>query len=221
MKKLLYLYLIFFSFTLSQELPNGFVYIKDIIPDIELELRYVSNDNFIGKKIDGYERPVGILTKKAALKLKEVQDELSEFGMGLKIFDAYRPQMAVDYFVRWAKDLSDTLQKQKYYPTVDKKDLFKDGYIAERSSHSRGSTVDLTIIFKDSKKEIDMGSGFDFFSPISWANSSMITNQQRANRLLLKLIMEKHGFKPYSKEWWHFTLKDEPFSDKYFNFPIK
>lgn len=204
----------------AKEPLKNFVFIKDKIPNIELDMRYFGEDNFIGKPIDGYLTYNAILTKKATKALKKVQKELNSFGMGLKIFDAYRPQKAVDHFVRWGLDLEDRVMKNKYYPTVDKKNLFKEGYIAKKSSHSRGSTVDLTIIDLSSKEELDMGSCFDFFSKQSWVRYSKITAQQRANRMLLNGVMLRYGFKSYAQEWWHFTLRDEPFKNRYFDFNI-
>lgn len=205
----------------KSQLPNGFVYVKDIIPHVEVDLRYCGHHNFIGKPIQGYLEPKTILTKKAAEALAKVEKELNKNNMGLKIFDAYRPQTAVNHFVHWAKDSKDTLGKQEFYPTEDKRFLFKKGYIASKSGHSRGSTVDLTIINTDSKQELDMGSGFDFLGEISAHAYTKINADQQKNRKLLKSTMEKHGFKAYSKEWWHYTLKDEPFKDKYFDFPVQ
>jgi len=221
---LLLCYLFFSSFSATAgELPKGFVYLKSVVPDIVLDMRYCTNDNFIGRPIDGYMSCRCIITEAAAKALKEVQDELKRFSLGLKVFDTYRPQRAVDNFVRWAKDLQDTNMKSKHYPDVAKKDLFKKGYIFGKSGHSRGSTVDLTIIYLDARNrphELDMGTGFDFFSPKSWPEDSTMTPQQRGNRMLLQLVMEKHGFIPYAKEWWHFTLKGEPYPDTYFDFPV-
>jgi len=212
---------IFIIFSLqAKELPKGFEYIKKQIPNIEIELRYYSNNNFLGKRVRGYTSNKTLLTIEAIKALKKVQKELNNFGLGLKVFDAYRPQKAVDNFVEWAKDLNDTLKKDEYYPNVDKKNLFRDGYIASKSGHSRGSTIDLTIIDLKTKKELDMGSHFDYFGKISWVKYPNITSQQRANRMLLQTIMTKYGFKPYTQEWWHFTLKDEPYPNKYFNFNI-
>jgi len=205
-------------------LPSGFVYVRDIIPDVEVELRYYTDHNFIGDRIDGYMEPKCILTKQATEALSKVQEELRLFGLGLKIYDAYRPQRSVDHFVRWAKDLSDIRMKKEFYPNVDKENLFKEEYIAEKSSHSRGSTVDLTIVPLDAQTpeaELDMGSGFDFFGPESWPDYPHIASSLRAHRMLLQVVMKKHGFKPYPKEWWHFTLIDEPFPETYFNFPIR
>lgn len=208
----------------SFALPQGFVYLEDIEPGILLDLRYSGKDNFMGRPIDGYLKPRCIVTKEMAQALKKIQSELHGFGLGLKIYDSYRPQRAVDHFVRWSKDPNDTDKKDEYYPNIEKESLFREGYIASKSGHSRGSTVDLTIVSidqKDAGREIDMGSPFDFFDPKSWINSTDISPDQRANRLLLKTIMEKHGFQPYDKEWWHFTLRNEPFPNTYFDFPVK
>ncbi len=205
-------------------LSDDFVYIDEVIPDIKLELRYYTDHNFVGKRIDGYLAPRAIITRKAAAALAKVQQELKAFGLSLKIFDAYRPQQAVDHFVRWAEDLGDVLMKAKFYPDVEKKNLFRDEYIAARSSHTRGSTVDLTIVALDAPSDdpgLDMGSGFDFFGQQSWPDYPDITAAQRAHRLLLRTLMVTHGFKPYPKEWWHFTLKDEPFPETWFNFPVQ
>lgn len=205
-------------------LPKGFVYVDTIIPDLVIELRYHTDHNFVGQQIDGYLKPRCILTRQAAEALRHVQAELKSFGLGLKIFDAYRPQLAVDHFVRWAENLDDTRTKAEFYPDIDKSTLFRDGYIASRSSHSRGSTVDVTLISLQPEtlgKELDMGTGFDFFGPSSWPFFAGIAPGQRANRMLLHLLMKKHGFKPYPEEWWHFTLSDEPFPKSYFNFPVQ
>lgn len=203
--------------------PPGFVDIEDVIPGVEVELRYFGDDNFVGQRIKGYESSRCYITAEAAEALKEVQQELRAFGLGLKIFDAYRPQRAVDHFVRWASDLADTKMKEKYYPGVAKKDLFKDGYIAAKSGHSRGSTVDLTIVSLDAgnTEELDMGTGWDYFGPKSWPGSQAVSAEQRAHRMLLQRLMTKHGFKPLAEEWWHFTLIEEPFPDNYFDFVIE
>lgn len=206
----------------APSLPKDFVYLKDAIPSIELDIRYAGSDNFVGAPVDGYRKPRAILTRQAADALAKVQAELKPFGLGLKVFDAYRPQKAVNHFIRWAKDLDDKKTKQEFYPTVEKKNLFKEDYIADRSSHSRGSTVDVTIIsLTGDKEELDMGTRFDFFSPESWPTYARLQPDQRANRMLLHILMIKHGFTPYPKEWWHFTLADEPFPDTYFNFPVE
>lgn len=208
----------------SATLPPGFVYLVDENSGIELDLRYSHADNFVGTPIDGYAKPVAIMTRETAEALIDVQNDLQRFGLGLKIFDTYRPQRAVDHFVRWAKNWNDRRMQSKYYPTVAKKDLFREEYIAEKSGHSRGSTVDLTLIYRDKNglaHELDMGTSFDFFDPRSWPNFPGLSAEQRANRMLLQVTMEKHGFKPYRKEWWHFTLSKEPFPDTYFNFTVE
>ena len=202
-------------------LPQGFVYLNTVTPGIVLEMRYCSRNNFIGDVIDGYEAPKCIITRQAAEALRNVQEELNRFSMSLKIYDAYRPQRAVDHFVRWSKDLSDVRMKNIYYPGVGKENIFKEGYIWTKSGHSRGSTVDLTIVVLPEGKELDMGSGFDFFGDVSHTKRRNITPEQKVHRLLLKSIMEKYGFVNYDREWWHYTLKDEPFPDTYFDFPVK
>lgn len=212
------------SGTIAKQLPKDFVYVQDIIPNIVLEMRYCSNKNFTGHVVDGYVKPKAILTMKATKSLKEVQDELKNYNLNLKLFDAYRPQKAVDCFIKWANSPEDQKTKALYYPNEKKENLFKNGYISLKSSHTRGSTVDLALVYINEKKdtiELDMGSPFDYFGKESWGNNPNCTAQQRANRLLLKTIMEKHGFEAYPYEWWHFTLKDEPFPDTYFNFPVE
>lgn len=214
------------SFGRAQEktLPDGFSYVDTVIPDVKVELRYGTVHNFVGVRIDGYLAPKGILTKQAAQALKKVQAELKPFGLGLKIYDAYRPQQAVDHFLRWAADRSDVRMKEEFYPGLDKKELFRKGYLARRSGHSRGSTVDVTLVpldAKDSDDIIDMGSPFDFFNPVSWPDNHSVGPSQRAHRLLLQVLMKKHGFRSYAYEWWHFTLEQEPFPNTYFNFPVQ
>lgn len=210
-----------FLFIQTNPLPKGFCYVKEIIPSIRQELRYCSHNNFIGRTVNSYEKEVLITSTKTALALKKVQKELLEQGLSLKIFDAYRPQSAVNNFVAWARVPDDTLTKKDFYPYLKKRNLFKLGYIASRSGHSRGSSVDLTIVSIADEQELDMGSPFDFFGDISSTYSNKITKKQLGNRLLLRKMMIKHGFKPYSKEWWHFTLRNEPFPKTYFNFPIR
>lgn len=203
-------------------LPDGFVYVDEAIPDIQVELRYATAHNFVGRPVDGYQGRRAILSQPATAALAKVQAELQPFGLGLKIFDAYRPQRAVDHFVRWARDTADTRMKAEFYPEVDKRNLFRDDYIAERSGHSRGSTVDLTLVdLAPPHAPLDMGTGFDFFGPASWPTHGALTAPQRANRLLLQTLMVKHGFRPYPKEWWHFTLNGEPYPEQYFDFPVE
>ncbi len=200
---------------------SDFVILSDYIPDIIQEIRYYTTYNFVGDKIDGYEEPIALLTKEAATALKEVSDELREKGYRLRIYDAYRPQKAVDHFIRWAKDLDDTRMKEYFYPNFDKSLIFKEGYLLEKSGHSRGSTVDLTLVDVKTNENIDMGGTFDFFGEISSPSYKDITEEQYNNRMLLREAMIKHGFRPAKTEWWHFTLINEPFPDTYFTFSIK
>ncbi|QRM87906.1 peptidase M15 [Lacinutrix sp. WUR7] len=203
------------------QLPEGFVYVEDVIPSIQLELRYCLNNNFVGEPVDGYHAEVCILTKQAAYALKKVQEDLKKDSLSLKVFDAYRPQQAVNHFSKWAKNVKDTLMKQQYYPNVDKRNLFRDGYIASKSRHSSGSTIDLTIVDLKTGKELDMGTPYDYFGTPSWYLHEGLTQAQKANRALLHNIMLKHGFRHYPKEWWHFTLRGEPFKNQYFDFPVE
>ncbi len=205
----------------GKDLPEGFVYIDDVITDVVIELRYAGYNNFVGQPVDGYESEKCIISADAAYALKRAQATLKIFGLGLKIFDAYRPQRAVDHFVRWASDTTDTMMKQQYYPSVRKSDLFEKGYIAEKSGHSRGSTVDLTLVDLNTGEELDMGSPWDFFDEKSHGNHAGVNVQQRANRLLLNFVLTEYGFYPYVKEWWHFTLSNEPYPDTFFDFVIK
>lgn len=202
-------------------IPDGFVYAKEVIPNLRTDLRYYSSNNFVGTPINGYIKPKCILTKEAAEALKKVQTEFERLGFGLLVFDAYRPQTAVNHFVRWAKDSTDTKMKKQFYPNVNKKDLFEEGYIASKSGHSRGSTVDVTIVSLRTGHILDLGGPYDFFDKRSWINYKNITKNQHAIRLMLQRRMVKHGFKPYDKEWWHFTLANEPYPDKYFDFPVE
>ncbi|NQY06474.1 MAG: M15 family metallopeptidase [Flavobacteriaceae bacterium] len=205
----------------EKDIPDNFVNIKVAIPSIHLDIRYYGNHNFIGKPIDGYEAPKAYVTEETAMALKNVQKELADYNLGLLIYDAYRPQRAVNHFVRWAKKLEDTLMKQEFYPDVKKENLFKEDYIAARSGHSRGSTVDITLVDLKMGEPLDMGSNYDFFGRNSWPNYKGISKEQRAHRLLLQQIMKENGFKPYAKEWWHFTLKTEPYPETYFDFVIQ
>ena len=199
---------------------SDFVLLSEAVPDAILEIRYYSTYNFIGDRIDGYEEPLAILTKEAAAALKEVSDELVGMGYRLKIFDAYRPQMAVTNFMNWALDPDDARMKDYFYPELEKSELFPQGYIAEHSGHSRGSTVDLTLFDMTTEREVDMGGTFDYFGQLSHPDYMDITEEQYAMRMLLREVMLKHGFKPLEEEWWHFTLENEPFPETYFTFPI-
>ena len=199
---------------------SDFVLLTDVVPDAILEIRYYSTYNFVGDRIDGYHQPTALLTKEAAQALKAVSDDVIKKGYRLKIYDAYRPQMAVSHFARWAKDFKDTRMKQYFYPELKKDVLFPLGYIAEHSGHSRGSTVDLTLFDMTTEKEVDMGGTFDYFGELSHPDYKKITKKQYQNRMILREAMLSHGFKPLVEEWWHFTLKDEPYPDTYFTFPV-
>lgn len=200
---------------------SGFVELTEVIPDAILEIRYYSTYNFVGARVDGYERPLALLTRQAADSLRVVNDELKKQGYRLKIWDTYRPQRAVNHFIRWAENLSDTTMKAVFYPMVDKSLLFEQQYIMARSGHSRGSTVDLTLVNTLTGKELDMGSPFDWFGGESHPDYTALTEQQLANRHILWDAMLRHGFKMIDSEWWHFTLIDEPYPDTYFDFPIQ
>ena len=200
--------------------PSGFVVLADYVPAIVQEIRYYSSYNFIGERIDGYEEPCALLTAEAARALKAVSNELFVQGYRLKIFDAYRPACAVKQFVLWGIEDQDIRMKQYFYPELDKQELFEKGYIAGKSSHSRGSAVDLTLLDMKTGKEVDMGSPFDLFSPVSHPDERSITQEQYQNRMVLRNTMISSGFEPIHCEWWHFTLKDEPYPDTYFNFPV-
>ena len=212
---------------------SEFVTLTDAVPDAILEIRYFGTYNFVGSRIDGYEEPTALLTRRAADSLRAVSDELKQQGYRLKIYDAYRPQKAVDHFVRWSKDVNDTLMKRYFYPDLPKDVLFPREYICERSGHTRGSTLDLTLFDMNTEKELDMGGTFDWFGHEShpdfcgnpdtqtYAQSDSLTAEQFNNRMTLRRAMLRHGFKPMRTEWWHFTLADEPFPDTYFTFPVK
>lgn len=204
----------------SVVLPAGFVDLQDVIPDLVVDLAYFSDDNFVGEAIDGYHANRALLSHAAATALSRVQTALHAFGLGLKIFDAYRPQQAVNHFLRWAQQEGHEQGRERFYPGLDKTTLFREGYVATRSSHTRGSTVDLTIIDLATGVELDMGSEFDFFSPVSWPSFQDLPVHQRANRLLLRHLMLAQGFLPFDQEWWHFTLGNEPWPDTWFDFPI-
>ena len=200
---------------------SQFVVLTDVVPDAILEIRYFGTYNFVGTRIDGYLEPTALLTCEAADSLQAVSKDVMAMGYRLKIYDAYRPQKGVDHFVRWAANVNDTLMKPYFYPALDKSVLFAQGYIAKKSGHTRGSTVDLTLFDMKTEKEVDMGGTFDWFGPESHPDFRGITPAQYANRMILRQAMLRHGFKPLDSEWWHFTLKDEPFPDTYFTFPVK
>ena len=211
---------------------SGFVNLTDVVPDAILEIRYFSTFNFVGARIDGYLQPTALLTREAADSLKAVSDDVKRLGYRLKIYDAYRPQCAVDHFVRWSLDPADTLMKASFYPMLDKPVLFEQGYIASKSGHTRGSTVDLTLFDVASEKELDMGGTFDWFGEEShpdycgdpetgtYSPSEGLTAEQFRNRMILRAAMTRHGFLPLPEEWWHFRLENEPYPDTYFTFPL-
>ena len=199
---------------------SGFVLLSDYVPAVVQEIRYYSTYNFIGDRIDGYEQPCAIITKEAARALKAVSNEMNVKGYRLKVFDAYRPATAVKHFVLWGIEDLDQRMKPFFYPDLEKTALFELGYIASKSSHSRGSTVDLTLLDMATGKEVDMGSPFDYFSEVSHPDYRGVTAEQYENRMMLQNVMVKHGFVPIDCEWWHFTLKDEPYPSTYFEFPV-
>jgi D-alanyl-D-alanine dipeptidase len=220
-------------------IPSGFVALDDVDPTILHDIRYRTQHNFVGQRIDGYREPLCILTRPAARALERAQAGLRSRGYGLKVYDCYRPQRAVDHFVRWARS-DDQRMKREFYPRVDKSRLFADGYIAERSGHSRGSTVDLTLVKLPARRQprftgelvpcyskrryadngVDMGTGYDCFDTLAHTADPRITGRARANRRLLKRTLERVGFENYENEWWHYTLRDEPYPDRYFDFPV-
>ncbi len=201
---------------------SDFVSLAEAVPDVILEIRYYSTYNFVGDRIDGYEEPCALLTKEAAEALKGAAADAQEQGYMLKIYDAYRPQTAVDNFIAWAEDIEDTRMKEYFYPELDKSVLFDQGYIAEKSGHSRGSTLDLTLFDMDAGKELDMGGTFDYFGELSHPDYvGDLTEEQIQNRNTLRDIMVENGFKPLDTEWWHFTLENEPYPDTYFAFPVR
>ncbi len=200
--------------------PSGFVLLADYVPSIVQEIRYYSTYNFIGDRIDGYEQPVAIITKEAARALRTIGNELNVQGYRMKVFDCYRPACAVKHFVMWGIEDTDIRMKEYFYPELVKQELFSKGYVASKSSHSRGSTIDLTLLDMKTGKEVDMGSPFDMFSEVSHPDYRGITDEQYENRMILQNVMVRGGFEPIDCEWWHFTLKDEPYPDTYFEFPV-
>ena len=201
---------------------SQFVTLTDAVPDAILEIRYFGTYNFVGTRVDGYEEPTALLTKQAAEALKKVSDDVMKQGYRLKIYDAYRPQKGVDHFVRWAQNVSDTLMKPYFYPDLDKSVLFEQEYIYEKSGHTRGSTVDLTLFDMTTEKELDMGGTFDYFGIESHPSyMDGLTDRQYLNRCILRDAMMRHGFAPISEEWWHFKLRKEPYPNTYFTFPVR
>ena len=201
--------------------PSGFVDARSAAPGLVVEMRYSGAHNFVGRPIAGYEAPVCLLTREAAAALAAVERDLAASGRGLKVYDCYRPTRAVADFAAWARDLSDERMKAEFYPNVDKARLFELGYIAERSGHSRGSTVDLTMIDLTTGAEIDMGTPFDLFDTRSWPSDETVSPAARANRMALQAAMRARGFRPLREEWWHFTLEAEPYPETYFDFPVR
>ena len=199
---------------------SGFVYVAEAVPDVILEIRYYSTYNFMGVRVDGYEAPVAMCTREAAAALAKAAEIFASMGYRLKIFDAYRPQKAVDHFVRWSKDAADTLMKRYFYPDFEKPELFKLGYIASRSGHTRGSTFDLTLFDMETEGAVDMGGTFDWFGRLYHSENKNVSPRQYENRMLLRRVMLECGFNPYDGEWWHFTLRNEPYPDTYFTFPL-
>lgn len=226
--------------TNTEDDSSQFVTLTDVVPDAILEIRYFGTYNFVGARVDGYLQPTALLTHEAADSLRAVSDDVKAMGYRLKIFDAYRPQCAVDHFVRWAENIPDTLMRQYFYPDLEKSVLFDQEYICAKSGHTRGSTIDLTLFDMQLEKEVDMGGTFDWFGPESHPDfcgnpetseytgdnskspvGRSITAEQFENRMILRSAMMRHGFKPFDTEWWHFTLNNEPFPDTYFNFPVQ
>jgi zinc D-Ala-D-Ala dipeptidase len=206
------------------QMPAGFVDAATVVEGLVVDMRYFGDDNFVGARIDGYEAARCLLTRQAAAGLGRVQQDLASQGFALKVFDCYRPTRAVAHFVRWARDVKDVKRKADFYPDVDKRDLFRLGYISNRSGHSRGSTVDLSMVRLapgQAPVEVDMGTRFDFFGVQSWPSSKAVSAEAQANRKILATAMRRGGFYPYDREWWHFTLRGEPYRDSYFNFVVK
>lgn len=226
------------------ELPEGFVYLRHVDPTILQEMRYAESHNFTGRPVPGYEAAECILTREAAEALRGVQDRLRDMFLTLKVYDCYRPERAVHAFVAWSEVAGDTQTKAEFYPDADKSRLFEQGWIARRSRHSRGSTVDLTIVplppprqrayepgeplspcdapagarFPDNS--LDFGTGYDCFSPKSYTADTSVGGDAQANRAMLVELMAEAGFRNYRREWWHFELIDEPFPDTAFDFPV-
>ncbi|HEU4430150.1 MAG TPA: M15 family metallopeptidase [Myxococcota bacterium] len=201
-------------------LPRDFVSLAAVDPTIALDLRYAGSNNFTGERIDDYETAQCLLTRAAAEALARVQKDLRSERLGLLVFDCYRPQRAVDHFVRWSRTPDDAVSRARHYPRVAKHDLFAKGYIAERSGHSRGSTVDLTLV-DAAGRELDLGTPFDFFDPRSAGDSLEVPEAARALRNELRAALERRGFVPYAAEWWHFMLADEPYPESYFDAPVR
>ena len=205
----------------ARELPEGFVYLDEWIEDCIIDAKYFGTDNFLGRPVAGYEQPLVVASHEVAQGCIKAADILRKQGYVLKVFDAYRPQRAVDDFCRWAEDKIDQRRKSVHYPNIEKLKMFEDGYVAEKSSHTRGRAVDLTIVDMSTHQEVDMGTIFDFMDPASWPDSPKVTETQRRNRYILRDAMLESGFSAYEFEWWHFNIEPEPYPDTYFDFPIK
>ena len=205
----------------AHALPAGFCYLHEIIPDIQLDMRYAGTHNFVGDPIDGYEAPWAIMTVEAAEKLRQAADVFREMGCRILVFDAYRPQRAVKHFVRWAQDPDDLRMQAEFYPDITKKSRLLDlEYIARNSSHCRGSAIDMTLTDMEGTP-LDMGTGFDYFGPLAWHGAKGITQEQAKNREMLKTVMEQCGFRCFEREWWHYKMVGEPYPDTSFDFPVK
>jgi D-alanyl-D-alanine dipeptidase len=205
----------------EREPSPGFVAAAAVAPGLMVDMRYAGSRNFVGRRIDGYDTAVCLLTPEAATALAAVLRDLAASGRGLKVYDCYRPARAVADFAAWARDLDDQSTKAEYYPNVDKDQLFALGYIAERSGHSRGSTVDITLVDLATGAELDMGTPYDLFDPRSWPSDTSVSAEAQANRRALHDAMAARGFRPLREEWWHFTLNSEPHPDTYFDFPVR
>ena len=207
-----------FADTISTD-KTDFAEISTMIDDAAYDIRYYSSNNFTGSRINGYKAPRAYLTKEALAALSKAAEDLRHQGYRLLIWDSYRPQKAVDNFVEWINDPKDAGDKT-FYPKLKKSQLLKGNYIAEKSGHTRGSTVDLTIIKKDGGF-VDMGGTFDLFSKVSHPDYGKLTKEQKQNRKILHDAMVKAGFQGIDSEWWHYTLKNEPYKDTYFNFDVE
>jgi len=229
----------------AQQAPSTFVALEDVDPTILQDMRYAARYNFVGRRIDGYREPLCIVTRGAARALERAQRALAPKGYTLKVYDCYRPQRAVDHFARWADDAGDTKMKREFYPRVDKGTLHDAGYIARRSGHSRGSTVDVTLVRLPPKQQprwsrerfglvscfapwrkrfpdssVNMGTAYDCFDSRAHTLDRRITGRPHRNRLLLRDTLDDAGFDDYANEWWHFTLRGERYPGRYFDFPV-
>jgi zinc D-Ala-D-Ala dipeptidase len=219
--KLLILSLFIPGFVMSAPHPD-FLSLGELCPDIKIQANYSTTENFTGSIVAGYKAQKAFMAKAPAAALCEVQKAAKEKGLSLKIFDGYRPVKAVQFFQDWAKlpETNPTI-KELYYPGYTRLQLFEAGFIAKQSSHSRGAAVDLTLYELKSGKDLDMGSGFDYFDEISYTDSNKVTKEQKANRMILKNLMESRGFKNFTQEWWHYSFKPEPFPERSFDFDVE